>query len=125
MANGLCESEPIPRESAAGKSPKLAAEHILLDSPLTYARIYFDGLVRATFDPVSTEFLRFFNLYPKQGELLAVDVDKGVITTIEALLGSPLLFWSIAVLLPLQLTYLSCAVQHSVAGGCWTLRFSP
>jgi len=86
-----------------------AAEHILLDSPLTYARIYFDGLIRATFDPVSTEFLRFFNLYPKQGELLTVDVDKGGIATIEALLGSPLLFWSIAVLLPLQLMYLSCA----------------
>lgn len=81
------------------------AEHLLLDSPLTYARIYFDGLILATFDLVSTEFLRFFNLYPKQGELLTVDVDKGVIASIEALLSSPILFWSIAVLLPLQLMY--------------------
>ena len=90
-----------------------AAEHILLDSPLTYVRIYFDGLLRATFDPVSTEFLRFFDLYPKQAELLTVEVDKGIITTVKALLVSPLLFWSIAVLLPLQLMYLSC--------GCITL----
>jgi hypothetical protein len=85
------------------------AEHILLGSPFTYARIYFDGVLRATFDPVSTEFLRFFNLYPKQGELLTIAVDKGVITTVEALLASPLLFWSIAVMLPLQIMYLSCA----------------
>ena len=86
-----------------------AAEHILLGSPLTYARIYFDGVLRATFDPASTEFLRFFNLYPKQGELLTVDVDKGIITTMHTLLITPLLFWSIAVMLPLQLMYLSCA----------------
>src|SRR5208282_468120 len=42
----------------------LAGEHILLGGPLTYARIYFDGVLRATFDPASTEFLRFFDLYP-------------------------------------------------------------
>src|ERR1019366_6273021 len=34
-----------------------AAEHTLLGSPLTFARIYFDGAVRAIFDPASTEFL--------------------------------------------------------------------
>jgi hypothetical protein len=86
-----------------------AARNILLSSPLTYARIYFDGVLRGTFDPVSTEYLRFFDLYPKQGELLTIAVDQGIITTVEALLGSPLLFWSIAVLLPLQIMYLSCA----------------
>jgi hypothetical protein len=87
-----------------------AAEHILLGSPSTFARIYFDGVLRATFDPASIEFLRFFDLYPKQGDLLTVEVDKGIITTIETLLVNPLLFWSIAVLLPLQLMYLSCAL---------------
>ncbi len=86
-----------------------AAEHILLGSPLTYARIYFDGVVRGTFDPVSTEYLRFFDLYPKEGDLLTISVDNGIIATVEALLASPLLFWSIAVLLPLQILYLSCA----------------
>jgi hypothetical protein len=86
-----------------------AAEHVLLGSPFTYARIYFDGLVRATFDPASTEYLRFFNLYPKESELLAVYVDKGDITTTEMLLVNPLLFWSIVVMLPLQIMYPSCA----------------
>jgi hypothetical protein len=86
-----------------------AAKRILMGSPLTYAGIYFDGLLRATFDPVSTEYLRFFNLYPKQGELLTIAVDQGIITTLEALFASPLLFWSIAVMLPLQLMYVSCA----------------
>jgi len=86
-----------------------AAKNILLGSPLTYARIYFDGVVRGTFDPVSTEYLRFFHLYPKQDDLLTTAVDKGIITTVEALIASPLLFWSIAVLLPLQIMYLSCA----------------
>jgi hypothetical protein len=86
-----------------------AGEHVLLGSPFTYARIYFDGLVRATFDPASTEYLRFFNLYPKESELLAVDVDKGDITTTETLVVNPLLFWSIVVMLPLQIMYLSCA----------------
>jgi asparagine N-glycosylation enzyme membrane subunit Stt3 len=76
---------------------------------LTFARIYFDGVLRATFDPASTEFIRFFDLYPKQGELLTVDVDKGIIATVETLLASPLLFWSIAVMLPVHLIYLSCA----------------
>jgi len=86
-----------------------AARNILLSSPLTYAGIYFDGILRATFDPVSTEYLRFFNLYPKQGDLLATAVDQGILTTVEALFASPLLLWTIAIMLPLQLLYVSCA----------------
>jgi hypothetical protein len=86
-----------------------SAERILLGSPLTFARIYFDGILRATFDPGSTEFLRFFDLYPKQGDLLTVAVDQGIFTTVKTLLASPLLFWSIVLILPLHLMYLSCA----------------
>ena len=69
-----------------------AADHILLGSYLTYARIYFDGVIRAIFDPGSTEFLRFFDLYPKEGGLLTVEVDKGTIATIKALFADPLFF---------------------------------
>jgi hypothetical protein len=86
-----------------------AADHILLGSPLAYTRIYFEGIVRATFDPGSTEYIRFFDLYPKQGGLLTVEVDKGAIATIEALFANPLLFWLTAMMLPLQITYLLCA----------------
>jgi hypothetical protein len=81
----------------------LAAEHILLGSPLTYARIYLEGVVRSTFDPGSTEFLRFFDLYPKEGGLLDVAVDSGITRTIQVLFLNPLLAWSTVVLLLLQL----------------------
>jgi hypothetical protein len=86
-----------------------AAEHILLGGSLTYTWIYFDGLLRGTFDPGSTEFIRFFDLYPKQDGLLTVEVDKGIIATIEALFANPLLFWSTVMMLPLLLISLSCA----------------
>lgn len=86
-----------------------AAEHILLGGSLTYTWIYFDGLLRGTFDPGSTEFLRFFDLYPKEGGLLTVEVDKGIISTIGSLFANPLLFWSTAIMLPLLLISLSCA----------------
>ncbi len=82
------------------------AEHVLLDSPLTYAQIYLDGVVRGVFDPGSTEFLRFFDLYPKDGGLLETEVDKGVGKTLEALFRIPLLGWSTVVLLALQIVYL-------------------
>jgi 4-amino-4-deoxy-L-arabinose transferase-like glycosyltransferase len=85
------------------------AEHILLGDSLTYAWIYFDGILRGTFDPGSTEFLRFFDLYPKDGGLLTVAVDKGRIATVEALYAYPLLFWSTAMMLPMLLIYLSSA----------------
>jgi hypothetical protein len=85
-----------------------AAERILLANSLTYAWIYFDGILRGTFDPGSTEFLRFFDLYPKEGGLLTVEVDKGIIAAIEALFANPLLFWSTAMMLPPLLINLSC-----------------
>jgi hypothetical protein len=83
-----------------------AADHILLCGSLTYTRIYLEGILRGTFDPVSTEFLRFFDLYPKEGGLLTVEVDEGTSATIEALFANPLLFWSTAMMLPLLLTCL-------------------
>ena len=79
------------------------ADRILLGSPFTYARIHFEGILRCTFDPSSTEFLKFFDLYPKRGGLLGVLVDQGAVKTITALfLTRPLVFWSNVVLLPLQ-----------------------
>lgn len=86
-----------------------AAVRILLASPLTYARIYFEGVVRGTFDPGSTEFLRFFDLYPKEGGLIDIAVDQGMFRTLQALFLNPLLAWITIVLLALQLMYLSCA----------------
>jgi Dolichyl-phosphate-mannose-protein mannosyltransferase len=86
-----------------------AAEHILLRSSLTYTWIYLDGLLRGIFDPGSTELLRFFDFYPKEGGLLTVEVDKGIVAAIKALFANPLLFWSTAMMLPLLLISLSCA----------------
>ena len=86
-----------------------AAAAILLGSPLTYARIYFEGVVRGAFDPGSTEFLRLFDLFPKEGGLIDVAVDKGIVETVEALFRNPLLAWSTVALLALQFMYLSFA----------------
>ena len=86
-----------------------AANHILVGSVWAYTRIYCEGVVRATFDPGSTEFIRFFDLFPKQGGLLTVEVDKGTIATVKALVADPLLFWSTVMMLPLQLTCVACA----------------
>jgi Dolichyl-phosphate-mannose-protein mannosyltransferase len=82
------------------------AEHVLLDSPLTYAQIYLEGVVRGVFDPGSTEVLRFFDLYPKDGGLLETVVDKGIGKTLQALFRVPLLGGSTTVLLALQFVYL-------------------
>jgi 4-amino-4-deoxy-L-arabinose transferase-like glycosyltransferase len=83
---------------------------ILLSNPFTYARIHFEGILRSIFDPGSTDFLKFFDLYPKQGGLLGVLVDQGAVKTMEALLLTrPLVVWSTVVLLPLLALNLLCA----------------
>lgn len=86
-----------------------AAERILLGSPLTYARIYFEGVLRSTFDPGSTEYVRFFDLYPKEGGLIDVAVNKGIVQTVEALFRNPILAWSTVLMLAVQFMYISAA----------------
>lgn len=82
------------------------ATQIMLDSPFTFARIYFEGVLRGTFDPASTEFIRFFDLYPKHGGLLNVAVDDGLVESVEALLANRLLAWTTLILLVPQFVYL-------------------
>jgi 4-amino-4-deoxy-L-arabinose transferase-like glycosyltransferase len=92
------------------------ADCILLRDPFTYARIHFEGVLRSIFDPGVTDFLKMFDLYPKQGGLLGVLVDEGTVRTMEALFFTrPLVFWSNVVLFPLlALNLLSaCAVLFS------------
>jgi Dolichyl-phosphate-mannose-protein mannosyltransferase len=98
-----------------------AAKHILLSSPLTYARIYLEGVIRQIFDPGSTEFVRFFDLYPKDGGLLEVAVDKGISKTLQSLLHNPLLAWSTIALLALQLMYCHLRPSRSSGGRYWTM----
>ena len=43
------------------------------------------SILRFIFDPGSTDFLKFFDLYPKQGGLLGMLVDQGAVKTMEAL----------------------------------------
>jgi Dolichyl-phosphate-mannose-protein mannosyltransferase len=88
------------------------AEHILLRNPLTYARIHLQGIARIILDPDAIEFLKFFDLYPKQGGLLGKAVDIGILRTIGLLFAKqPLVFWSSALLMPLQLLlFLSAGV---------------
>ena len=53
------------------------ALRILFRNPLTFSRIYLAGVIRGVFDPGSTEFVRFYDLYPKQNDLLETAVDNG------------------------------------------------
>jgi hypothetical protein len=86
------------------------ARHILLSSPLTYARIHFEGVVRVMLDPGAVDYLKFFNLYPKRGGLLGKAVDVGVPRLVGVLFAQhPLVFWSNALMLLLELPYLAFA----------------
>jgi len=85
------------------------ARRILFRNPLTFSRIYLEGVIRGVFDPGSTEFVRFYDLYPKQNDLLETAVDHGPRGAVKALLLDQSLAWSTMALLALQLLYLSSA----------------
>ena len=86
-----------------------AAMLIFIRNPLTFVGIYFEGVIRGIFDPLSTEFVRFFALYPKDGGLLETAVDDGIIKTLEVLFRNRLLASTTVVLLLVQLMYLTSA----------------
>jgi 4-amino-4-deoxy-L-arabinose transferase-like glycosyltransferase len=80
---------------------------LFLRNPVTFARIYLEGVARGIFDPLSTEFVRFFDLYPKEGGLLDTAINDGVIKTLEVLFSNRLLAWSTIVLFTLHLLYIT------------------
>jgi 4-amino-4-deoxy-L-arabinose transferase-like glycosyltransferase len=90
---------------------------LFLRNPITFGRIYMEGVARGIFDPLSTEFVRFFDLYPKEGGLLDIAINDGIIKTLGALFSNKLLAWSTVVLLTLHLLY--------VAGLCDSLLKGP
>lgn len=86
------------------------AEHILLNHPLTYARIHLEGIVRVVFGSGATVFLKLFGLKPNEGAVERKPVDQGVLKTAAAfIMANPLVFWSDVLLLPLELLYLAGA----------------
>ena len=90
---------------------KREATSIVAHNPLTSARIQLSGVIRLMFDPGGVEFLKLFGVYPKEGGgLLGRLVDKGIFRTVTALMVErPLVFWSSALLLPLELFLILCA----------------
>jgi 4-amino-4-deoxy-L-arabinose transferase-like glycosyltransferase len=89
---------------------------ILLGSPLTYARIHFEGIARIMIDPGAIDFLKLFDLYPKVGGMLGTVVDAGLPQTIKFLfVKRPLVFWSSTLMMPLQLLLLlsACLIFYS------------
>jgi hypothetical protein len=67
-------------------------------------------MVRTIFDPGATNFLIFFRLYRIGGGFFGGLQDKGMMKTIsEAIMKNSLAFWSNALLLPIQIAYLSFA----------------
>jgi len=86
------------------------AERVLVGHPLTYLRIHLNGMIRVLLDPGATIYLKFFKLYADGGGILGNLVDRGVVSTMMPLMvRKPLVFWSNAVLLPVELLYLLCA----------------
>jgi hypothetical protein len=82
---------------------------IYLRNPVIFLRIYLEGVIRALFDPGSTELVRFFDFYPREGGLLETAVDCGTIKAVQALFQNRLLLWTTVVLLVVQLLYLFSA----------------
>ncbi len=62
---------------------------IVLGNLFLYARIHLAGMIRATLDPGATDYLKFFDLYPRQGGLLGPLTDRGLAATMKGLLGAP------------------------------------
>jgi len=86
------------------------AVHILLMNPWTYARMHVLGIVHTIVDPGATNFLIFFRLYRLGGGFFGGLQDRGMVKTVsEAIVKNPLIFWSNALLLPMELAYLSFA----------------
>jgi len=79
---------------------------IFLHNPIIFARVYLEGVIRGAFDPLSTEFVRLFGFYPKQGGLLETEVDNGIIKTVKLLLLDRPLALSTAALLAMHLVYI-------------------
>jgi hypothetical protein len=86
------------------------AKAILLGSPFTYVRIHFAGIVRSVFDSGATSFLIFFKLYKQGGGLFGEMHDRGIVETVVAIIvRNPLVFWSNALFLLIEMLYLSGA----------------
>jgi len=69
--------------------------NILLNNPITYAKIHLKGMLRTLLDPGAMEYLKLFRLYPESGGLLGIIVDRGLLRTVVDLVsGMPLVFWS-------------------------------
>jgi 4-amino-4-deoxy-L-arabinose transferase-like glycosyltransferase len=93
---------------------------MLLDAPLTYARIHLDGIVRLLVAPGATDALRLFDLDRGIAGYLGVFVDEGVSRGIATLSRTlPFVFWSNLVLAPMLVASLACA---GLAMGCRSLR---
>jgi hypothetical protein len=84
------------------------AHRVLLNDPITFGRIHCQGIGRTVVSPGTSELLTLFNMYPKDMRG-AVDliVENGIVKAIVVmLLTEPPVFWSYAVLVPIELLYL-------------------
>jgi hypothetical protein len=103
---------PQQRKEAVGTIIKYERDHamlIFLHNPIIFARTYLAGVIRTVFDPGSTEFVRFFDFYPKEGGLLETAVDGGTIKALAALFANRPLACVTILLLIMHLLYISSA----------------
>ena len=59
-----------------------------------YIPIHFRGIIRVILDPGGVYYLKLLNLYPKQGGVLGMILDRGLFPAVKDLMKrNPLLFW--------------------------------
>ena len=90
--------------------------HTLTANPGIFISILASGMVRVLFDPDAVTYLKIYGLYPKEGGLLGLAVDKGIVAAIGYMLKErPLL---VAALVGFGLILL----QYYLAGAALILR---
>ena len=98
---------PARRLAAMGKEGR----EIILSHPLTFTKIYANGLIRTLLDPGAIDYLKLLGLYPDGGGLLGEVVDRGIVGTVKGLaFKRPVIFFSSLLLGIVLLFYLGLAL---------------
>ena len=90
---------------------RAAAISILKEAPLLYAKLHLRGVLVVLFDPNGTDLLRYLNVYPAHGGLMAMVVSRGILKTILWLAANrPIAFCTNLFLAAWMLLYYCLAV---------------
>ncbi len=85
-----------------------------------YMPVHLKGIIRVIFDPGGVYYLKLLSLYPKQGGVLGMILDRGLFATVKDLIKNyPLLFWInliLGILLVFQLIFALSVLFYKNSG---------